>query len=154
MRFETFERGLLQSLKEILPEAMLLVEGRTGGYFCMANHVGTPLLIFWFGEMPREKARKYFHLCQEKAARLALHYEHCLSFESRDPGLDRWGGAVRTRNGILSFSGFPEDLDEAAMLVLSLVIEGLSEEDAARFAQLSQNQYFPKLQEAVAELQT
>lgn len=110
-----------------------------GGYFCFADG-GTGGQPFWtakVGNPPWPKAEKHLALCQEAARRLAKHPEHTSSRESRDPDLDRLGGAIRAdahmMNGdpygiILSFSGFSssgptEEADEELMQALALRME-------------------------------
>jgi hypothetical protein len=96
-------------------------EGRTGGgYLCIANgDSGIPLLIAKIGEPNPLKCEKYLVFCQEKVRRLFQHPDHHLSRSSRDPALDQWGGAVRGKHHLLSFSGLPEHLDEAFMFLLA-----------------------------------
>ena len=92
-------------------------ESRTGGYFCLADGLnGIPYIILRVGDVPEEKAEKYFSLCQEKARRLTKHLDHMSSWQSRVPDQEKWGGAVRMHDSILSFSGLPELGDEAIML--------------------------------------
>lgn len=112
-------------VKKLLEEAIFLLKDdpawkdRTGGYFCVAeSSTGLPVLIARIGEIIlSEKRGKYFDFCQEKTRRLAQHSEHLSSWESRDPNVDAYGGAVKAPSGfIFSFSGLPELGDEALML--------------------------------------
>ncbi len=82
-----------------------------------------------FGEIPEEKREKYFELSQEKAKRLFsqvnmnLPNGHTTSFESRIVEEEKYGGAIyvncHSTIFILSFSGMPELIDEAMMVVLA-----------------------------------
>lgn len=80
-----------------------------------------------------EKVLKYWELAQEKADRLANHREkgHRSSYQSRDPARMKWGGAICTPDDwILSFSGFPELMDEGFMLALAHTAQLMSWQEA------------------------
>ena len=114
---------LRQLLSDILHIGVPEWEGKTGGYFCLAdagtgNPLFEPALI---GTVPQEKKEKYLAFCQEKAKRLANHPEHEASWESRNEEANEWGGALRIGTLIFSFSGLPEWGDEALMLILAEV---------------------------------
>lgn len=142
----------------VLQEALFLFAGnkdwvgRGGGYFCLANgENGLPLLVVPIGEVPIEKAEKYLRLCQEKAKRLGAHPEQVSSWMSRNLDLEQYGGAIRARNLIFSFSGFPELGDEAVMLgtvgVYYLAKLGQSRvlSEIAEIVAQSNNTYWPSL---------
>jgi len=100
---------------DVLPEH----DKRLGGFFCIANgKTGLPYLVKVVGNPPEDKREAYFFFAREKARRLAEHPEHMSSWESRNPELDQWGGAVRRGDFIFSFSGLPELADEALILCL------------------------------------
>lgn len=100
----------------------LVSAGKRGGYLCIARLDGIPLLVVRVGEPDEAKLARYIEFCQEKAARLAQNPDHVLSRASRDPDQNRFGGAVRGKDYIASFSGFPEDLDEVvSAMTLSTV---------------------------------
>ncbi len=110
--------GLLHPRSSVREE--LVCAGRLGGYLCTARQDGIPLLVVSIGEPHVDKLPRYIEFCQEKARRLAEYPGDVLSLESRNPDLNRFGGAVRGEDYIASFSGFPERLDEVvAALVLS-----------------------------------
>ncbi len=93
---------------------------RKGGYLCIARPNGMIMAVVLIGTVAKEeKAKKYLSLCQEKALRLALHPEHCSSWQSRDESVQHYGGAIRTKRFIFSFSGFPELWDEAFVVDLA-----------------------------------
>lgn len=97
-----------------------LLGGRMGGYLCVAEgETGNPhFTVLVGGHVNQEKLPKYYHLSHEKAVRLSQNPTHVSSFQSRD-GKNQFGGAVRTLDGLIySFSGFPELIDEALVLVL------------------------------------
>jgi hypothetical protein len=85
-----------------------------GGYLCITDEGGTPILITRVGEGNPEKNNARLEFCQEKARRLAAHPEHMLSSQSRDKERQMYGGAVRgtIKKLIVSFSGLPERVDE------------------------------------------
>lgn len=148
---------LLATLWDLIKEAIFLFEKqdekwqeRTGAWFCVADaRTGVPLFDpSLIGQVPLEKAEKYFRFCVEKAIRLANHPEHESSWESRNPDAGEWGGAVRVGDYIFSISGYPEMGDEALMLILA---EVHSREDQAvietvtRIASRSNNPYWQRL---------
>jgi hypothetical protein len=114
---------VLETVKRTFEEGLFLFQedaawkDRTGGYFCLADLRGMPLLIAPIGTMSREKAEKYLQLCQEKARRLSASRGHISSWESRVPDEEKYGGAITIADVILSFSGLPEKGDEAVMMV-------------------------------------
>lgn len=144
------QREILQAVHEAVDRVWKVIrdEGRTGGYFCMMCRRPpntTPEFIMRVGTIPKEeKAGKYFRLAQEKAARLRDHLGegHVSSWQSRNPDKDEWGGAIATRNFIFSFSGFPEEADEAIMLLAAISVLELSPEDADEIARVSANNIF------------
>jgi hypothetical protein len=105
--------------------ALLKDQGREGGYLCVANLDGLPLLVCQLGEVASEKRAGYVRNAMEKAARLAKHPDYRLSRESRDPDQNMYGGAVSVREHglILSFSGYPEHMDELMMLSLAVRLQ-------------------------------
>ena len=106
-----------------LPEAGC----KRGGYFCLApTHTGFPYLLMLVGLVPQDKFEKYAKLAMEKARRLSMHPHHITSRESRNPEKEEWGGAVFVNPDIWSFSGFPERLDEAVMIVAATKMGNLS----------------------------
>jgi len=102
-------------------------EGQSGGVLCIADpSTGAPLLTWAFGTLTPEECVEYLEFAMEKAKRLAEHPLHFASSESRDMNTTpkRYSGAVRGAEFILSFSGFKEEQDEAAMFLLESRISG------------------------------
>lgn len=124
---------------------------RSGGYFCLVRESmnaktstgGLPIILVPCGVFPLEKAEKYLNLCQEKAKRLAI-LGGLSSWESRNPEENKWGGAVRFRDLIFSFSGFPELADEAVMLATAIRYYNAPDisMEAWEIARRSQNPYW------------
>ena len=116
-----------------LAKGMSDMEGREHdrrGYLTLMEAVnGEIVFTLPFGEIPEEKREKYYELSQEKATRLfsqvIMHLPngHTTSYESRNEEENKYGGAVYlhgySTSIILSFSGMPELIDEAMMLVLA-----------------------------------
>lgn len=115
-----------------LARGMSDVEGsefKREGYLTLMDGI-TGKIIFTvpFGEIPEEKREKYFKFSQEKASRLFsnvnmnLSNGHTTSWESRNVEENKYGGAIYfnclSTVFILSFSGMPELIDEAMMIVL------------------------------------
>lgn len=102
-----------------LPEAA----GRHGGYFCLASndHKGVPKLLMLVGSVPENKAEIYCRFAMEKASRLNGTIDFT-SHESRNPEKNQYGGAIMITPDIFSFSGLPERLDEAAMIVVASLV--------------------------------
>lgn len=125
-------------------------EGRSGGYFCLMDHntgevdLG-PVLI---GQVTNGKDEKYKAFCQEKAHRLSVLMDWgrfdpaATSWQSRNERKQRWGGAISTGDHIFSFSGLPEEGDEAAMIIAAVRAGQLSFEEARSYAGTSNNQVY------------
>ncbi len=153
----------------ILKRAVLLMmeqgETRSGGYFCLSGKKMSPLvLIRCCGEVPEEKCGKYAERAREKLTRLADHTSHFTSYQSSPDMIivdsqnnerpwGKWGGAVRARNYIASFSGLPELWDEAMMLVLAVRMSWLSEKNTLRRIGPKRNPYLRPLLETTKEIE-
>lgn len=141
----------------------LLDEGedeRTGGYCTILERDDTDddmelyqICTVRFGEVPEGKAGKYMSYSLEKATRLHHLPDDTLSWQSRDPGSGKWGGAIRTKTSIFSFSGLPELADEAAMLFFAILMKELTPDAALQMAEISDNHYYRKLAIEIPELQ-
>lgn len=120
---------------------------RTGGYLCLQDmKSGVPLAITVVGTCDDdEKAKKYLTFCQEKACRLQNSPHDHTSYQSRNEANLQYGGAIRGSNYIFSFSGFPELVDEAAMLVGAVLAGELVSEKAHDLAELSNNPHYVAL---------
>jgi hypothetical protein len=114
-----------EEMKELTSLPGDRLEGRSGGYFCLATNAGHPLLLMLVGTIPEEKAQKYLSFAQEKARRLGFFKDHSSSWQTRSDVNEMYGGAVRlgtTLAGsfIFSFSGLPEMWDEVLSLAIAL----------------------------------
>jgi hypothetical protein len=118
------------------------MKGRAGGYLCIADRTGVPLLVAEIGSMPEEKRKQYLRNALEKAERLSYtsrYGDHVVSRQSRDESRERWIGAVCGRQFIYSFSGLPEDGDELFVILLAFQRASISENDVRRC--LAENKY-------------
>ena len=140
---------ILQATSPIINHIRSTEEGQEGGVLCISHlETGSPLLLAVFGVLSDSERDEYMAFAQEKAKRLAANSRHLSSWESRDLNAKppQYAGAVKTRLFILSFSGFKEEQDEAAMLVAAMNVELMDGGPAAMLAQMSKNGYFRKLQ--------
>lgn len=144
---------LINAASKVLAKAsdMLVAGGlpdKTGGYLAWTDSNGTLLSAFMWGFMPMDKAAKRQKFALEKTTRLALHNLHRTSYRSRNPKEECWGGAIRAGEYILSFSGFPEKWDEAAMFVLAIKLSLLHRDDVFRHISPKRNPHLRPLLEA------
>jgi len=120
--------------------------GRRGGCFCLLSPVShNPIQYFMVGEVPKDKEEKYRLFAREKADRLLLNREHKSSWQSRNEEAGQYGGAIRGCEYLFSFSGLPQLLDEALMLVVAIIHGDLDYEGARAIIHESQNPHFVKL---------
>ena len=108
---------------------------KCGGYLAvwtvyLNNVPGSLELLARLGYTPEEKLAKRMEVAMEKCQRLDSGdgQGHLTSYESRNPEIGRWGGAVRGPQHIYAFSGLPELWDEAAMFVLAIRLYQLDED--------------------------
>ena len=102
-RMQTVNSPVRQQLEE---------DHRRGGFLCVADLQGRPLLIQAIGKPSDEKWDACLEFCEEKVRRLGMHPDHYRGWESRNLELLHYGGALRGERHLASFSGFPEGLDE------------------------------------------
>ena len=82
------------------------------------------------GIVPEDKAEKYRNFSLEKCIRLRGYPDHVCSMQSRNPELNRWGGAIKVRGGFLGISVLPEAHDEVVGTIASLCVGLISFEEA------------------------
>lgn len=128
---------------------------KCGGYLAvwtvyLSDTPGALLLLAALGYSPTEKAAKRMEVAMEKCQRLDSGdgKGHLASYESRNPEIGRWGGAVRGPQHIYGFSGLPELWDEAAMFVLAIRLYQLNEDDVLAQISEERNPYLRPLLEA------
>lgn len=137
--------SVIASAERAITHALTLEQDRTGGYFCLADLDGIPLFLCKIGDvLNRERGEKYFCNAKEKCRRLGTS-GYTLASESRDYAKEKYAGAVKGSNYIYGFSGLPEYLDEAAMLVCASWDCDIEREDAKRLAKKSQNPYWDRM---------
>ncbi len=121
---------------------------KRGGIFYMHDQCVDGLHAFVLlpvGRMSADKQMRYMNLAPEKANRLLCCGDHVSSWQSRNPEIDQWGGAVRGNRYIRSFSGFPEALDEASMLLHALLCRDMTIDRAQQIARISRNEHIDKM---------
>jgi len=106
---------------------------------------GRILWVAEIGDCPQIKAKKYFEFSVEKGERLFHHPKHISSWQSRDSEKGRWGGAIVANELIISFSGLPELLDEAAVLAFAIFLRWISPEQVEKIAKISSNSHYASL---------
>jgi len=138
---------LLSSALDVLPRYIHEINKNTGdknsgGYFCVFtnDNLISPLGVLKIGEPPQEKQLKYFLLTQEKAQRLLSNPDHDSSWESRDVDINKFGGAIRTPDYVLSFSGLPEINDETLMIMFAFRLGMIPTSQVEKIIQFSGNQ--------------
>lgn len=123
-----------------------------GGYFVLSDaNTGTVLLSLLVGEATPSDAQTYAACAGEKADRVRAYMisaGHIFSRQSRNPEENRWGGSVVTGDYILSFSGFPERVDEAMMVLLGIILALWNEAPNLNDPIFSENQATLELCEA------
>lgn len=136
--------------------------GRTGGYLTlMTTDPVIAVQSVLVGEVAdSEKLAKYSNLSREKALRLQADRlrdgESISSWQTREPGIKRYGGAVffagehaSHRPGyIVSFSGLAELTDEALSLTLGRFFKLGSDDIAQRVVEVSGNKVYAEMQRA------
>ncbi len=136
---------VIDVVETVMNGALKIDVTRTGGYFCFAGHDGMPIFILKVGELPDiSKAEKYLLNAQEKCRRLATT-GGTLASETRDISVGKYAGAVAGTSYIYAFSGLPEFLDEAAMLLVAASDFDIEPDDVASLAKQSGNTYFNDL---------
>ncbi|MCX6723809.1 MAG: hypothetical protein NT155_01380 [Candidatus Staskawiczbacteria bacterium] len=116
---------------------------RNYGYFTVMDTaaLGRIKLICEIGVCPPEKAEKYRTFSQEKAVRLFVNSAHDTSWQTRNPGENKWAGAVRAGSLIFSFSGLPELDDEALMTFVASQAGLIDRFKVIEIASISRNKH-------------
>ncbi len=114
---------------------------REGGMFVLMRAVTGEIIVGpkQVGQINNGKEDKYAEFAQEKPVRLLEHPDHCLSWESRDPDNNKWGGAVNDGLFVWSFSGLSEEQDEALVLMASHLCGRIRNGDPKAMAEISNN---------------
>ena len=121
---------------------------RTGAYWAIAGIYTEGSYVAGYAGNSGYSTSEQFRLrCQEKLARLASHRHHLSSAESRNPDRLQFGGAIRTNWYMLSMSGLPEDGDEICVLKFAVERSWLTDDQAKRIAELSDNHLWEKFSE-------
>lgn len=131
---------------------------RRGGSFCLMHHSGMPLLLLPVGFPNQEKVGGYTYKAYNKCkAMLDQRYDDpylVSSWSVRDHDAEPpiYGGGIRLSNGdYMSFSGFPELVDEAYMIYVGQSFNLLDEERIMDIVQVSGNSMMLEVGEWLAE---
>lgn len=97
---------------------------RSGGYLTIREaESGQIVLILACGKISKEKNEMFLSFSQEKGFRLFKNPNHQTSWQSRNIANNEFGGALRGRSYIYSFSGHQEEIDEAICLITFYLLE-------------------------------
>lgn len=126
---EQMTRGLVALIAHTLPQLTKLLpaddQWRNGGWICIVDTREDPsgrmILHQQVGQVSDEKVAKYRTFSLEKAQRLINRPDDRTSFQSRNEAAQQYGGAIRFKDYIISFSGLPELWDEALVLFIAWV---------------------------------
>jgi len=135
---------------------------RTGGYLTIRDKLtGKIYFINEIGLCLPEMDEKCFRFSQEKVNRLCnanLMLGHISAWQSRDREQYRYGGAIMApsdslgleagRNLIGGFSGIDEHSEETILLVIWIVFQWITLEDAGKITAISGNPLFEPLLKA------
>lgn len=91
------------------------------GCFLTILHVESeiPLVRVMLGDIPPDRRKPFYEIGFEKALGLRNNPEHVSSCQIRVFDKQRYGGAIRAGQYIISPSGFPDFGDEALALILA-----------------------------------
>lgn len=99
------------------------------------------------GKVQDLKIDKYHDFAEEKAIRLVRSGDaYYSSYQTRNPDLEKYGGAIRGGNYILSVSGLAlEHEDEAVVMVTLVLCKQMDEVFANDLAEVTENKIFGQL---------
>lgn len=112
---------------------------RTGFVFVVYNTNTEQYYLGQIGTIPPGKLFKYTFLALEKAWRLLQNPEHLTSRQSADPDAEKWPGAVRVDDYIISISGLTPDADEALPANLGWLTKHITATELQALAELTRN---------------
>ena len=99
-------------------------ESDTGGFVYIADHNGVLHCHLRIAHPHPEKWTRFVFFSQEKVERLVRHPDHQFSGQSRDDEQEHFAGAViGPEKMYYSFSGLPQDTDEALVLAAMVKAE-------------------------------
>jgi hypothetical protein len=139
---------ILGHLNDGVKELAVYSDGSNGGVLVIYDTESPDPLLTPFtipaGRLSRAefKAKYAYALCN--GLYLLEHLECRTSRECRNVEPDILAGAVRAGRFVLSFSGYPEEVDEALMLYVALKLEYLSADEVNSIAKSNSNDVFRK----------
>lgn len=126
---------------------------RFGGYYCLGNEYGQPLLSVLVGRVPLIDAPRYKGFAEEKVNRLGIVRQsrlgHNLSRESEMPELGRFRGAIAgpySNSAIRAFSGYPGSVDEIISAWMGVTEKDFEAKWAMGALASARNEYLERLQ--------
>lgn len=112
-----------------------------GGYLSILDNQDKEVFVCGkVGEVPEDKNLKYRTVSLEKPTRLFVHPEHLTSFQSRNPEEGKWGGAIRTKNLLLSFSGFHEKTDTLYVIEGAKIVAEIDKQTISEILRITETQ--------------
>lgn len=111
-----------------------------GGYLTVIDFKTKSLIVTCVvGEIFQGNAGHCRRVAEEQGFRLLQHPGHDSSYESRDEALCHYGGAIRAKRHIFSFSGFSESLNEAVTLRIAEALHEIDAEAVQRILKIHGN---------------
>lgn len=159
----------IRAAEDVFARFLLLPENpkpeRTGAYLSVYDRSQQKImLVIELGCCKPEMADRWFHYSLEKLERLWNNRSkgHISSWESRDPGLFKFGGAISVpvdsksaKDGhslIGSIAGLTDHGEEAILLVVWLKCKWLTPDDAKKISHISANKLFKALLKACGDM--
>jgi len=144
--FEIYVLPGIRSIHKGIKRYAKTKEYKESGYLVIRSKKdGLILFVIMLGWFPSWKAKKYLYIAFERGERLFHHPSHVSSWQSRDKKDKKQGGAIITRDFIVSFTGISEPLDEAVALKLSVLCKWIHPDKAQEIADISRNHLYDYL---------
>lgn len=111
---------------------------RKGGCFvAWRSDLAVRVLACGFGKISFERYERYMLFANEKVKRLNGRPGDISSWQSRNQEQMQYGGAIRCDDDlVLSFSGFPEEVDEAICLIAAKMLDLIDDDRIAQITQV------------------
>ena len=141
-------RGVLDDFLQHPKIGPVLAEkNKCGGYLCVGERGYGIYAVTMLGSHPKEKAST-FSVALAKVQYLLDNPSAIMSREGRNPERGLWGGGLavpiptlNTTEPLLSFSGFPEHVDELFVMALAARMNLLSRRTAVELLTKFPNDY-------------
>ena len=127
-------------------------EQRLGGYYCLGNEHGQPILGMLVGWVPFINVLRYKSFAEEKVQRLGILREskpgHTLSRQSEMPDFGRFRGAIAgsySNSAVRAFSGYPGSVDEIIAAWMGVTEKDFEPSWAVKTLMSARNEYYERL---------